>query len=99
MVLEHAVLQVITGQEAAFEAAFEEAKDIIAGMPGFGWLTLSRCVERPGRYLLLVEWATVEDHTQGFRASPEYQAWAALLHHFYEPLPEVDHYAEPLIVR
>ena len=99
MVLEHAVLQVTAGREAAFETAFEEAKDIIAAMPGFGWLTLSRCVDRPARYLLLVEWASLEAHTEGFRGSPEYQAWKALLHDFYDPFPEVDHYEEPLIAR
>lgn len=99
MILEHAVLQVLPGREDAFEAAFGEAKEIIAGMPGFGWLTLSRSIERPGGYLLLVEWATLEDHTDGFRGSPEYQAWKALLHDFYDPFPEVDHYAEPVITR
>jgi heme-degrading monooxygenase HmoA len=99
VILEHAVLQVTAGRETAFETAFEEAKDIIAAMPGFGWLTLSRCVDRPGRYLLLVEWASLADHTEGFRGSPQYQAWKALLHDFYDPFPEVDHFAEPVIAR
>ncbi len=61
-------------------------------MPGFGWLTLSRCIERPSRYLLLVEWATLQDHPEGFRGSPEYERWRKLLHPFYVPVPEVDHY-------
>ena len=54
MVLEHALLSVRPGREAAFEAAFAEAEPIIASTPGFGGLTLSRCLERPGTYLLLV---------------------------------------------
>jgi heme-degrading monooxygenase HmoA len=39
-----------------------------------------------------VRWNTIEDHTQGFRGSPGYQRWKALLHHFYDPFPEVLHY-------
>ncbi|MBK79371.1 MAG: antibiotic biosynthesis monooxygenase [Gammaproteobacteria bacterium] len=92
MILESAPLDVIPGREAAFEAAFAEAQHIIAGMPGYIRHSLSRCVERPNRYLLLVEWERLEDHTEGFRRSPEYQRWRALLHHFYEPIPAVEHF-------
>ena len=96
MILEHALLPVRPGQEAAFEAAFAEAKDIIATMPGFAGLTLSRCLERPDTYLLLVQWERLEDHTEGFRGSPEYQDWRALLHHFYDPFPTVEHFTAVL---
>ena len=96
MILEHALLPVRSGQEAAFEAAFTEARAIIAAMPGFGGLTLSRCLERPGTYLLLVQWERLEDHTDGFRGSPEYQRWRALLHHFYDPFPTVEHFTSVL---
>jgi heme-degrading monooxygenase HmoA len=92
MILEHAVLAVRPGRETEFENAFAEARGIIAGMPGFAGLTLSRCIEQPNRYLLLVHWNRLEDHTQGFRGSPEYQRWRELLHHFYDPFPTVEHY-------
>lgn len=92
MVLEHAVLPVVPGREAEFEEAFDRAKRIIASMPGFVGLTLSRCLERPQGYLLLVQWERLEDHTGGFRGSAEYQEWRALLHHFYDPFPVVEHY-------
>ncbi len=92
MITEHALLPVIPGQEQVFEAAFGQAREIIAGMPGFISLSLSRSIESPGTYLLLVEWQTLEDHTEGFRGSPEYQQWRALLHRFYEPFPVVEHY-------
>lgn len=92
MILEQAHLDVIPGQEAAFEAAFRQAKLIISAMPGFCSLRLSRCVERPSRYLLLVEWRRLEDHTEGFRHSADYLSWRALLHHFYDPFPVVEHY-------
>ena len=92
MILEVAHLDVKAGQEDAFEDAFSEAKHIIASMPGFVSLELQRCIETTNRYLLLVRWKTLEDHTVGFRSSPDYQRWKALLHHFYDPFPTVEHY-------
>jgi heme-degrading monooxygenase HmoA len=89
-------LSVKPGEEAAFEAAFDAARSIIAGVPGFGRLTLSRGLEQASTYLLLVEWDRLEDHTVGFRGSPQYQQWRSLLHHFYEPFPTVAHYEEVL---
>jgi len=44
------------------------------------------------RYILLVNWERLEDHTEGFRGSEEYQEWKKLLHHFYDPFPTVEHY-------
>ena len=92
MVLEIAQLQVRPGESAAFEAAFLRAQKIIAAMPGHISHELTRCVERAGHYMLLVRWETLADHETGFRKSPQYQAWRALLHHFYEPVPVVLHY-------
>lgn len=92
MILESAVLPVRPGQEAAFEAAFGQARHIIAGMPGFLGLELHRGIEQPSAYLLTVRWRTLEDHTVGFRGSLQYQQWKALLHHFYEPFPTVLHH-------
>jgi heme-degrading monooxygenase HmoA len=92
MVLEQALLPVKPGQESEFEAAFEQAKTIISAVPGFRSLTLSRCIERPQTYLLLVEWERLEDHTERFRGSADYQRWRSLLHHFYEPFPTVEHF-------
>ena len=92
MILEVAILDVRPESTAEFEAAFREAQSIIAGMPGYLTHQLQRCVEHASRYLLLVEWDTLEAHTVGFRGSPEYQRWKALLHHFYDPLSVVEHY-------
>jgi len=83
--------------EDDFENAFSTAKMIIGSMPGFQSLTLSRCIENSNTYLLLVAWARLEDHTEGFRGSAEYQEWRGLLHHFYSPFPTVEHY-EPVVV-
>ena len=65
---------------------------VSASTPGYISHELQRCVENRSRYLLLVRWVTLEDHTVGFRTSPEYQRWKALLHHFYDPFPTVEHY-------
>lgn len=92
MILEQAVLNVIAGREQDFERAFGEAQRIIAASPGYLGHELHRCVEQPSRYLLLVRWRTLEDHTIGFRQSEPYQAWRRLLHHFYDPFPVVEHY-------
>lgn len=92
MILEVAMLDVRPGQTDAFEAAFREAQAIIASMPGYRSHQLQRCVENADRYLLLVEWDTLEAHTVGFRQSAEYQRWKELLHRFYDPFPTVEHY-------
>jgi heme-degrading monooxygenase HmoA len=96
VIIEHAVLQVVAGREDEFVEAMDRAKSIIASSPGFVSLRVARGIERPGWFLLLVEWETLEDHTEGFRRSPAYQDWRAALHHFYDPLPVVEHYM-PLV--
>lgn len=97
MILESALLDVKPGQETAFEAAIKEARPLIAATPGFRSIAVRRCLETPNRYLLLVEWETLEDHTIGFRKSERYEKWRALLHHFYDPFPRVEHFAESIL--
>jgi heme-degrading monooxygenase HmoA len=96
MILEAVVLNVREAEAADFEEAFEQAKAIVAASPGFGGLRLLRCVETSHRYLLLIEWASLEDHLVGFRESEVFEQWRGLLHHFYEPMPTVEHY-EPFV--
>ena len=57
---------------------------------------MSRCLERPGTHLLLVEWARLEDHTEGFRGSVAHQRWRELLHSSHAPFPTVEHLREVL---
>ncbi len=96
MIIEHALLPVDPSRADEFEKAFATARSIIAVSPGFRRLSLSRGIEQPSSYLLLVEWDTLEDHTEGFRGSPGYQEWRALLHHFYDPFPTVEHF-DPIL--
>ena len=96
MVLEVALLSVRSGEEADFERAMRSARPLIAATPGFEAIELRRCVETPNRYVLLVTWRTLEDHTIGFRRSDRYAEWRNLLHHFYDPFPVVEHFAQPI---
>ena len=94
MILEVAILDVKSGKEVDFEIAFKEAEAIISAMNGYISHQLQKCIEKENRYILLVNWEKIEDHTEGFRKSKEYQNWKELLHHFYEPFPEVEHYQQ-----
>lgn len=92
MILEVAILDVKPNLSSEFETAFKTASTIIATMPGYVSHELQCCMETSNRYILLVRWQRLEDHTLGFRQSSQYQEWRSLLHHFYEPFPVVEHY-------
>jgi heme-degrading monooxygenase HmoA len=94
MVLEVAILEVKQGREDDFIKAFSKARNIISKITGYRTHQLKRCVENTSRFILLVEWEKLTDHTEGFRGSKEYQEWKSLLHHFYDPFPTVEHYEE-----
>ncbi|WP_422474374.1 antibiotic biosynthesis monooxygenase family protein [Endozoicomonas sp. ALB032] len=97
IILEVTILDVKPGQEVGFERAFVQAQDTIASIKGYFYHQLQKRLEKDSLYLLLVNWETLEDHTEGFRGSEEYQDRKRLLHHFYDPFPEVDHYTQTLI--
>lgn len=96
MILEVAILDIIPGKESDFQADFSIAQSIISSIKGYISHELKRCIENPSRYILLVRRKTLEDHTEGFRKSSEYQKWKQLLHHYYDPFPEVEHYRSVL---
>lgn len=96
MILEQALLHVRDGQDAAFRAAMEQARPLIAASPGFLGMDVRPAVEEPGVHLLLVQWASIADHRDGFRRSDRYQQWRALLHGFYDPMPQVRYFGDPL---
>ncbi len=92
MVLEAVMLNVKVGMERDFETTFNKASNLISLMTGYLGHELHRCLEVQGKYLLLVKWDKLENHTVGFRNSLEYQAWKELLHPFYDPFPVVEHF-------
>ncbi len=93
MILEVAILNIFPDKTIEFEASFEISQSIISSMKGYRGHQLQKCLETSGRYILLVNWDKLEDHTIGFRQSPEYQQWKDQLHHFYSPFPTVEHYS------
>ncbi len=97
MILEHALLRVRAGQGARFEAALQEALPLIAASPGFLGIEVRPAAETEGLYLLLVRWADIASHRDGFRTSDRYARWRALLHGFYEPMPEVGYFGDSLV--
>lgn len=94
MILEKAVLHVKPELQHSFEVSFKEASQYIASIKGYINHELHSCIESKNQYLLLVQWATLEDHTIGFRQSDAYLEWKRLLHHYYHPFPVVEHYKQ-----
>ena len=95
-VTEHALLPVRPGMEAAFEAAFAEARPLIAASPGFLAIEILRPLGTGTPYLLLARWRSVADHRDGFRRSDRYREWQTLLHPFYDPVPDVTYFGDGL---
>ena len=93
MILEAIILDVRAGQEASFEADFSRASSLIQAVPGYRAHELARCLEKTNRYIFLARWDTLEAHTVGFRQSAGYPEWKRLLHHYYDPMPAVQHFA------
>ncbi|HSW04378.1 antibiotic biosynthesis monooxygenase family protein [Aquabacterium sp.] len=92
MILEGAVFHIPVAQQAAFEAAFEQAQRVLARARGYLAHELQQCLEQPQRYLLLVEWESLEHHETGFRQSADFQHWRALIGPFFAEPPQVAHY-------
>lgn len=92
MILEVATLTIKNGQEEQFETDFAIAGQYISAVKGYIKHSLRKCVEQENKYILLVDWETLEDHTVGFRQSLAYLEWKKLLHHYYAPFPLVEHY-------
>ena len=96
MVLEAATLIVKEGSALQFEKDFQLAGKYISSIDGYIRHSLHKCIEQENKYLLLVEWRRLEDHTVGFRQSEQYKDWKALLHHYYDPFPVVEHFEKVL---
>jgi heme-degrading monooxygenase HmoA len=93
MIVEIALITVQGGREADFEAAFPRAIAVLAASPGYRAHELHRSIETPSRYLLRIEWQTLEDHTVRFRASPRFAEWRAHIGPFLASPPVVEHFS------
>jgi len=92
MILEAVFLYVKPELAIQFESDFIKASRYISSIQGYLGHRLEKCVEVENKYLLLVDWNTLEDHTIGFRSSEAYLEWKIILHHYYEPFPIVEHF-------
>ena len=95
MVIERAVIDVNPGDEERFAQALRDASKVVAESRGFRSISAARGVEEPGRFLLLIEWDTLEDHTVGFRGSERFTRWRELIGPYFAAPPAVEHY-EPV---
>ncbi len=94
MVLEVALIDVLPGQEDAFAASYRLGHPVLAGTPGCRSVRMTRGIESPSRFVLLVEWDSVEAHEQNFRGTDRFARWRAIIGpHFARP-PRVEHYLD-----
>ncbi|MDD2919056.1 antibiotic biosynthesis monooxygenase [Rhodoferax sp.] len=93
MILELADFSIQPGQNAAFEEAVQRGlKTVIAHAQGFEGFKVNRGIENPQRYVLQIFWTTLEDHTVGFRGSPAFAEWRAIVGPFFASPPVVEHF-------
>jgi heme-degrading monooxygenase HmoA len=91
MVLEVADINVRPGQEDAFVDAYREAVPLVRTSPGCRSVRMTRGIESPSRFVLLIEWDDLESHTVGFRESERFDPWRALIGPFFDGAPRVEH--------
>lgn len=93
MILELADIRIHPGQNAAFEQAIEQGiSTVVSGAQGFVGYSVHRGIESSERYVLQIQWATLEDHTQGFRGGPLFPQWRAIVGPFFAAPPVVEHF-------
>ncbi|MEH1168814.1 antibiotic biosynthesis monooxygenase [Micromonospora sp. CPCC 205539] len=94
MVLEVALIDVLPGHEDAFAAAYAQAHAVLAGTPGLHSVRMTRGIESPSRFVLLVEWDSVEAHEKNFRATDRFTQWRALIGPHFDGPPRVEHFID-----
>lgn len=94
MVLEVVQITIKPGSAAEFEAGFARTLPLYKAAKGWRATRLNRSVETENRYVLFVEWDTVEDHTVTFRQSPAFQEFRAIVGPYFDGAPIVEHVEE-----
>jgi heme-degrading monooxygenase HmoA len=92
MILELATIDIKEGTNTAFEEKLQEAQFVISKSKGYIGHQFQKCLEQDNRYVLLIRWETLEDHTRGFRESELFKEWRALIGPFFDKAPVVQHY-------
>ena len=94
MVLEVALIYVNPGQEDDFAVAYAKGHPALASTPGCRSVRMTRGVESASRFVLLVEWESVDAHLENFRATDRFTQWRALLGPFFDGAPRVEHFVD-----
>jgi heme-degrading monooxygenase HmoA len=94
MVLEVALIDVQEGREQEFAAAYAQAREILATTPGLQSVRMTRGIETPTRFVLLVEWDSVEAHIENFRATDRFTQWRGLIGPYFDGAPRVEHFED-----
>ncbi|NMH95349.1 antibiotic biosynthesis monooxygenase [Pseudonocardia bannensis] len=94
MVLEIADFAIRPGTEDDFAAAYRSARELLAATPGFRSARMTRGIESPSRFVLLVEWDSLESHTVDFRESDRFGQWRALIGPYFDGDPRVEHFGD-----
>lgn len=93
MILELADIRIRPGQNAAFEEAILRGLEtVLRPVHGFQGYKVNRGIESAERYILQIFWDTLEDHTVGFRQSPAFGLWRAIVGPFFAAPPVVEHF-------
>ena len=93
MILELADIRIKPGTQDAFDAAIKKGVEtVISKAKGFRGYKVNKGIESPDRYLLMIFWDTLENHTVDFRGSPAFQDWRAIVGPFFAGAPAVEHY-------
>ena len=93
MILEHVDIRIHPGQQAAFDEAIQRGVNtVIAHAKGFRGFKVNKCIESPERYILMLFWDSVDDHMVGFRQSPAFAEWRAVVGPFFAAPPVMEHF-------
>lgn len=94
MVHEVATINVKAGSEDEFIAAFQASRELLAGTPGCQSVRFTRGIEQPSRFVLLVQWDSLEAHVEGFRGTERFTEWLGHIGRYFDGDPSVEHFAE-----
>ena len=93
MILEIADITISPGKQAEFDTAIQLAIDTVASQAkGFRGFEVKRGIESPERYILMIYWDTLENHTVDFRQGPLFPQWRAIVGPFFAAPPMVEHF-------
>jgi len=93
MILEIADITIQAGKNTEFDVAIEKGvREVISGAVGFKNFKIQKGIENPQRYLLMIEWETLDNHMVDFRNSPAYAKWREIVGPFFASPPVVQHF-------